>query len=90
MISLARLRSARERRESINRFGEKIAIGAIFDDDASDSFRLTHLDDAILRARCDDIVVVRAPGDVENGTLVASDERMIGWYATDLKWNDSI
>lgn len=45
----------------------------------------THLHDAVLRARSDNVVIVRTPGDVEDGAFVAADKRMISWDATDLE-----
>lgn len=45
----------------------------------------THLHDAVLRARGDNVVIVRTPGDVEDGAFVAADKRMISWDATDLE-----
>lgn len=48
----------------------------------------THLHDAVLRARGDNVVIVRTPGDVEDGAFVAANKRMISWDATDLE-NDT-
>lgn len=46
---------------------------------------LTHLHDAILGARRDYVVVVWAPGDIEDGSFVSANKRMISWDSTYLE-----
>lgn len=46
---------------------------------------LPHLDDAILTAGRDDVVVVRAPGNVQDGTFVPADQGVIWVDTSNLK-----
>jgi len=52
-------------------------------DDASQK-ELTHLNDTVLRAGGDNVIVVRTPSNVKDGTFVAANKWMVSWNATDL------
>ena len=51
---------------------------------------LPDFDNTIFTSGSDNVIVVRTPGDIQNGSFVASDQRMVRIDSPDLKWHNKV
>ena len=51
---------------------------------------LPDFDNTIFTSGSDYVIIVRTPGDIQNGSFVASDQRMVRINSSDLKWPNKV